>query len=143
MNRSTAKKLKLVLGIGVILLLVVIGFSALEGFASPYKTVTDVVSRPGDYTGRQVQVEGYVVIDSISWEPPVLTFTMTDGENHLDVRYEGVLPGSFPTGEISTESKIDVVVIGSMAQTNEFIAGQVLIKCPSKYEQKLNETSLD
>ena len=143
MNRKTAKKIKLISGIGVILILIVIGFSALEGFASPYKTVTDVVNNPREYTGRQVQVEGYVVIESINWVPPVLKFTLTDGENQLNVKYEGVLPGSFPVGSISSESKIDVVVIGSMAYTEEFAAGQILVKCPSKYEQKLNETSLD
>ncbi len=143
MNRSTAKKLKLVSGIGVILLLVVIGFSALDGFASPYKTVSDVASNPGDYTGRQVQVEGFVVIESISWEPPILTFTMTDRVNELDVHYEGVLPGSFPVVNVGSESEIDVVAIGSMTLAGEFEAGQILVKCPSKYEQKLNGTSFE
>lgn len=141
MDRKTAKKFKLVLGVGVIFLFIVIGFSALDGFVSPYKTVSDVVNHPQDYTNRHVQVEGYVVKDSVSWAPPVLKFAITDGENQLDVRYEGVLPGSFPIGKVGTQSKIDVVVIGSMADTGEFTADQILVKCPSKYEQKLNETS--
>ena len=143
MDRKTAKNFKLVLGLGVILLFVVIGFSALDGFVSPYKTVSEVVSHPQDYTGRQIQVEGYVVKESISWLPPVLKFAVTDGKNQLDIKYEGVLPGSFPTGKIGNPSRIDIVVIGSMADTGEFLAGQVLVKCPSKYEQKLNESSLD
>jgi cytochrome c-type biogenesis protein CcmE len=143
MDRKTAKKLKLVLGTGVIALLVMIGFSALDGFANPYKTVSDVVTSPGDYTGRQVQVEGDVIMDSISWEPPVLTFTMTDGVNRLSVRYEGILPGSFPVGDIGGESKIDVVSIGQMNPEGEFEAGSILVKCPSKYESKLNETSIE
>jgi len=142
-DRKTAKNFKLVLGLGVILLFVVIGFSALDGFVSPYKTVSEVVSHPQDYTGRQIQVEGYVVKESISWLPPVLKFAVTDGKNQLDIKYEGVLPGSFPTGKIGNPSRIDIVVIGSMADTGEFLAGQVLVKCPSKYEQKLNESSLD
>ena len=143
MDRKTAKKLKLFSGIGLIVLLVVIGFSALDGFASPYKTVSEVMGDPGEYTNRQVQMEGYVVIDSISWEPPVLTFMMTDGVSEVNVRYEGVLPGSFPVGGISSESEIDVVAIGSLNYSGEFEAGQILVKCPSKYEQKLNETSLE
>ncbi len=142
MNRE-AKKFKLILGAGVILLFMVIGFSALDGFVSPYKTVSDVVNHPQDYTDRQVQVEGYVIKDSVSWTPPVLKFTITDGENQLDIRYEGTLPGSFPTGETGSQSKIDVVVIGSMTDAGEFAAGDVLVKCPSKYEQKLNESSLN
>lgn len=143
MDRKTAKKIKLISGLGVIILLVAIAFSALDGFASPYKTVSEVVQSPEKYTGRQVQVEGDVVIESIVWEPPVLTFTMTDGVNELDVRYEGVLPGSFPVSGVGSESEIDVVAIGSMTIAGEFKAGQILVKCPSKYEKKLNETSLD
>lgn len=138
-DRNT-KRFKLILGVGIILLFVIIGFSALDGFVSPYKTVSDVVDHPQDYTGRLVQVEGYVVKESIDWLPPVLKFAITDGENQLDVRYEGVLPGSFPTGKTSDQSRIDVVVVGSMTDAGEFVAGQVLVKCPSKYEQKLNET---
>jgi cytochrome c-type biogenesis protein CcmE len=38
-------------------------------------------------------------------------------------------------------SEIDVVAIGSMTHNNEFLAGQILVKCPSKYEQKFNEKS--
>ncbi len=60
MDRNT-KRFKLILGVGIILLFVIIGFSALDGFVSPYKTVSDVVDHPQDYTGRLVQVEGYVV----------------------------------------------------------------------------------
>ncbi len=141
MDRKSAKKVKLIAGVGVILLFIIIGFSALDGFVSPYKTVSDVVDHPQDYTNRHVQVEGYVVEESISWVPPVLKFVITDGENQLDVRYEGTLPGSFPTGKVGTQSEIDVVVIGSLTDTGEFTADQVLVKCPSKYEQKLNETS--
>ncbi|MEE8402661.1 MAG: cytochrome c maturation protein CcmE [Candidatus Hydrothermarchaeaceae archaeon] len=141
MDRKTAKRSKLILGVGVIFLFIVIGFSALDGFVNPYKTVSDVVNHPQDYTNRHVQVEGYVVKDSVSWTPPVLKFAITDGENQLDVRYEGALPGSFPVGETGSQSKIDVVVIGSMADTGEFTADQILVKCPSKYEQKLNESS--
>jgi len=143
MDRKTAKQLKLFSGIGVIVLLVVIGFSALDGFASPYKTVSDVINSPEEYTKRQVQVEGDLVMDSIIWEPPLLLFTMTDGENLLDVRYEGVLPGSFPITDVGSESEIDIVSIGQMTSAGEFEAGQILVKCPSKYEQKLNETSLE
>ncbi len=143
MDRKSAKKVKLIAGVGVILLFIIIGFSALDGFVSPYKTVSDVVNNQADYTDRQVQVEGDIVKETVSWNPPVLTFAITDGKNRLNVRYEGVLPGSFPTGDVSTDSKIDVVVIGSVGEDGEFKANQVLVKCPSKYEQKLNETSLD
>lgn len=141
MDKNTAKKLKLVLGVGVVLIFIAIGFSALDGFVSPYKTVSDVTTNQGDYVDRQIQVEGKIVEGSATWVPPLLKFGITDGKNQLKVRYEGVLPGSFPVSKTGDQSKIDVVVIGYMADTGEFMADQVLVKCPSKYEQKLNESS--
>lgn len=141
MDKKTAKNLKLVLGIAVILLCIVIGFSNIESFVNPYKTVSDLVSSPEKYLGRQVQVEGVVIENTIIWVPNTLTFVLTDGKEAMKVTYQGVLPSTFPVGkEIGEESKIDVVVIGSLTSLGEFKATQILVKCPSKYESRLNET---
>lgn len=143
MVRNSQKRFKLILGMGVILIFMVIAFSAMEGFVSPYKTVTEVTGSPEKYSERQVQVEGTIIKETINWAPPVLKFAITDGKNQVDVKYEGVLPGSFPTGRLDPNSEIDVVVIGSMSGEGEFAAGDILVKCPSKYEQKLNESSFN
>jgi cytochrome c-type biogenesis protein CcmE len=141
LDKKTAKNLKLGLGIATIILCIAIGFSALSGFVNPYKTVGDVVSNPERYMGRQLQVEGQVVEETISWIPNTLTFVLTDGRAEMKVTYKGILPSNFPAGkEIGSESRIDVVVIGSLISPGEFRATQILVKCPSKYELKLNET---
>jgi cytochrome c-type biogenesis protein CcmE len=142
LDRKTAKNLKLVGGILVIILCIGIGFSALSGFVNPYKTVTEITSNPEKYIGRQVQVEGRVIEETIEWVPNVLTFILTDETSQLRVIYKGVVPNTFPIGkEIGKQSRIDVVVIGSLVSPHEFKAEQILVKCPSKYEMKLNETA--
>jgi cytochrome c-type biogenesis protein CcmE len=140
LDRKTAKNIKIGVGILVIILCIAIGFSALSGFVNPYKTVSEVVLHSEKYIGKQVQVEGIVVEETISWIPPKLTFALTDGISKMNVVYVGILPGTFPVGrEIGKESIIDVVVIGHLTPMY-FNATQILVKCPSKYELKLNET---
>jgi len=141
MDKNTAKKVKLVVGVLVIILCIAVGFSAFSGFVSPYKSVSEVVANPSQYTNRQLQVSGWVIEDSVVWSRNMLTFEMTDGNAKMKVVYRGVPPSNFPSGKTSNQSRIDVVVIGSLMQQGEFKAVEngLLVKCPSKYEQRLDE----
>ncbi len=144
MNKKTAKKMKLVVGAVIIFLFIGIGFSALSGFINPYKTVSEVIQNPSDYENRQIQVEGYVIKDTITWAPGDLRFSITDGKENLDVVYQDVLPANFPvTKNYSDNSRLDVVVIGSLVPPSKFNATQILVKCPSKYEAELNGRTQD
>ena len=138
MNRKTAKKMKLAIGILVVLLFIGIGFSALSGFINPYKTVSEVIQNPANYENKQIQVEGYVIKDTINWAPGNLEFSMTDGREKLRVIYNETLPANFPVNKNYTdESRLDVVAIGSLVPPDKFNAVQILVKCPSKYEAEL------
>jgi cytochrome c-type biogenesis protein CcmE len=141
-DRKTAKKVKLVLGAAVVVLFLSIGISAMQDFVNPYKTVTDVTSNYDNYKGKSLQVEGYVIEETIEWNPQAqrLEFDLTDGDAVIHTTYIGLLPGTFPLDrEIGTESRIDVVVIGELESPGTMKARQILVKCPSKYEQELEE----
>jgi cytochrome c-type biogenesis protein CcmE len=141
MDKNTAKKVKIGIGIVVIILCIGISYDALSEFANPYKTVSDVISNPERYANKQIQVEGYV-LEEANWIPNTLTFVMTDGNARMKVVYQGILPRNFPVGrELGNKSRIDVVVIGTLTTPNEFKASQILVKCPSKYELELDNTS--
>lgn len=142
MKRKQAKQLKLVLGIVVVLLSLVIGISAMQDFINPYKTVTDAATNYDSYQDKTLQVEGYVVDDTTSWDPvgQHLEFDMTDGTTVIHVLYDGKLPGTFPVGQdIGQTSRIDLVAIGTMVDANTIQVQKngLLVKCPSKYEQEL------
>lgn len=143
MNRKQAKRLKLVLGVVVVMASLYIGINAMQDFINPYKTVTDAATNYKSYQGKTLQVEGYVVDDTISWDPAAqhLEFDMTDGNSRIRVSYDGKLPGTFPVGQdIGQSSRIDVVAIGTMvdATTIQVQKNGLLVKCPSKYEQEID-----
>ncbi|NOZ58306.1 MAG: cytochrome c maturation protein CcmE, partial [Euryarchaeota archaeon] len=74
------RNLRYVVGVLVVLVFLGIALSTAtsESFVNPYKSVSDVVEDPGRYEGRQVQVQGYVVKESVEWAPRNLNFTLTD-----------------------------------------------------------------
>ena len=79
---------------------------------------------------RNVRVAGYVVGESIVWEPRDLhlAFDMTDESGKLSVVYSGARPDMF-------RDQAEVVVEGKMGQDGVFEARTMLLKCPSKYEE--------
>ncbi|WP_456474428.1 cytochrome c maturation protein CcmE [Candidatus Pyrohabitans sp.] len=140
MDRKTAKNLKYIVGIAVVLVFVGIAFSTTSSgsFVNPYKSVSEVVSNAQNYQGKQVQVQGYVVEGSVSWVPKNLNFTLTDEKATIKVAYYGVIPATFPLDkELDPNTQIDVVAIGTL-QGDTVIANKLLVKCPSKYEAKVS-----
>jgi cytochrome c-type biogenesis protein CcmE len=140
MDKKTAKNLKYLVGVAVVLVFVGIAFSTTtsESFVNPYKSVSEIVNNAQSYQGKQIQVQGYVVEGTVSWVPKNLNFTLTDGKASIKVAYYGVIPATFPLDkELDSNSRIDVVAIGTL-RGDTVIANKLLVKCPSKYEAKVS-----
>lgn len=116
-------------GLGALLLLAFAGFS-LASFKEALTPYVDYAKARD--TGRAVQVAGGLVAGSSSYDDAtgLLHFTLHDeasGET-LPVRYEGLKPANF-------EEAISIVAIGRYdAESGEFAAYKLLVKCPSKYQ---------
>ena len=128
-KRSSGKQLKFL--IGGLVIVVVVGyliFSAARGSAAYYVTVQELQER-GPST-RNVRVAGFVVGESIVWEPrdQNLAFDMVDESGQLSVNYSGARPDMF-------RDQAEVVVEGKMGPDGVFEARTMLLKCPSKYEE--------
>ncbi len=114
---------------GGVLLVVFAGFS-LSSFT---KSLTPYVSYAEAQTAnRMVQVAGGLEKASSRYDHAtgMLHFTLREAETRttLPVRYEGLKPANF-------EDAISIVAIGRYdRQSNEFVADQLLVKCPSKYQ---------
>lgn len=115
---------------GALLLLVFAGFS--------YSKFVDAVTPYVDYeaaraTERTVQVAGGLLQGSSAYdaEDQTLHFTLVDQENEgeqMKVRYDGLKPANF-------EDAISIVAIGKYdADAGDFVANDLLVKCPSKYQ---------
>ena len=114
---------------GALLLLAFAAFSltSFQSALTPYVSYAEAREQP-----RTVQVAGGLERASSSYdsESSSLLFTLVDPatQQTLRVRYNGVKPANF-------EDAISIVAIGSYDRArDEFAAGKLLVKCPSKYQ---------
>ena len=130
-SRSFARRnVKLFVGLAVIIVAAAyLILNAARGSTAYYLTV-DELSKQGP-TGRNVRVAGTIVGGSIDWDARDLrlTFDITDPGGVLNVVYHGPRPDMFRDGA-------EVVVEGQYAASGKLEARQLLLKCPSKYEEK-------
>ncbi len=123
-------KVKYIIGGVVIVLFIVWGASAF------LKTTVKYVSIPEARSAtRTVQVMGKIDFDNVYYntEESRLEFTIYDAEapdkehaEKLHVVYHGVVPGNF--------DQATSVVVKGKSEGETFVAEQMLVKCPSKYQ---------
>ncbi len=115
-------------GIIVILALGYLGYTSLEGSATYYYTVDELLREGSSIHNQNVRVDGLVAPGSLEQKPGSLTlrFNITTGEASLPVVYQGVVPDTFKVGN-------EVVVEGYLDSDNIFRANTILAKCPSRY----------
>ncbi|MGB9697157.1 MAG: cytochrome c maturation protein CcmE [Ignavibacteria bacterium] len=123
------KKISFVIGIIVILFFLVWGGITLLGSKLEYVDFNEAISKK-----KKVEVQGvYVKEKGQSFDGNIFTFYMKDKNNtEMKVIYKGPKPNNFDEADA-------VVVKGKVDQNNNFIADDILTKCPSKYEGKGEE----
>jgi cytochrome c-type biogenesis protein CcmE len=132
-RRGFALKPLHMIGIAIIVLAIVLGYYGLQSGLRPYTTsVSEAIS-----TGRGVQLAGFLypgetgAYDSNG----EFTFKLQDSTgNVVQVIYPKPKPANF-------EKAISIVAIGHYdAAKNVFLADDMLVKCPSKYQEQLDQT---
>ena len=106
-----------------------------------YKHVNEVVSNPGEWQGKRLQLHGYVVRDSILRKKNSLEYrfqvTQKVGESSqiISAHYTGIVPDTFA-------DDAEVVLKGTLQSDGFHVAPNgVMAKCPSKYEAKKGSAS--
>ena len=119
-----------VIGLAIILLAIVTGYYGLRSAFRPYTTSVDeaIGSR------RSVQLAGFLGSTGSYDDAGNFTFDLQDGTGKmLKVVYGKPRPANF-------EQAVSVVAIGHYdAAKNEFLAEDMLVKCPSKYQEQLEQ----
>lgn len=120
---------KFLLGVAVLLLIVYFIFNGLQSSGAYYLTIKELKAG-GTNQERRVRVSGLVVSGSIFWdsEKILLEFDLTEGRESLHVRYKGIRPNMLRDG---AEAVVEGRYVGGI-----FEAEQILLKCPSKYEEE-------
>jgi cytochrome c-type biogenesis protein CcmE len=121
-------KAKYIVGVVIIAAFAIWGISSFISTSIRYVSLADVPTSEGT-----IQVMGKIDFDAVRYDADNsrLIFEITDLEDQasgrrLKIIYSGVVPGNF-------EQATSVVAKGRY-EGGAFIADQLLVKCPSKYQ---------
>jgi cytochrome c-type biogenesis protein CcmE len=118
------KNTRTIIAVAAIVVFGGLGIWSLVGTATPYVGFEQARSMH-----RTVQVMGKIDYDQVNYNEKtgVLSFEITnDSGDRMQVDYSGTKPGNFEQAE-------SVVCIGKY-ENDTFIAKDLLVKCPSKYQ---------
>lgn len=130
-RKAANKRVKFIIG-GVVIALAIIYliFTATQSTASYFLTVEELYDKESEIYGRNVRVSGKVVGDSVD-------FNSRDLILHFEIAGEGgeTLPVLF-NGPKPDQMRHDAeAIIQGKYDGNEFTAQELLLKCPSRYEE--------
>lgn len=120
--------------IGGVVVVVVIGVliaTSFSGSTSDYLSIAEVKALGSDQA-RDSRVAGEIVPDSVEWNTRELhlTFEVEDETGQLAISYHGPQPDMLVDA-------VEAVVVGKYdPEAQVFEAEELLMKCPSKYEEK-------
>lgn len=126
--------------IGTLIIVVALTLLIISGFKDSsvyYMTVTELNGRKAELRNEGLRVSGYVNPASIQWDADKIEvhFTMVEGRDSLRVTYKGVKPDQLADAQ-------QVLAEGKLNKEGVFHASKLLLKCPSKYEAKLDEKNV-
>jgi cytochrome c-type biogenesis protein CcmE len=160
-TRSTGR-LKFVLG-GLLIIAAVIYLivSSTRASAQYFLTVDEALAKGDKLAGRDLRLSGAVIGDSIQYDAQTLTLTFTiahvpgdnkeieaqgglaevlhqavmdPSRNKMTVQYVGVKPDLL-------RNEAQAIVTGKLDSNGVFHADELLLKCPTKYEDAVPEQS--
>lgn len=136
-EREPKRNLGLLIGLlvvaGAILTLV---FTSVDDAAIYSVTTDQLVTKKSEYQGRNVRVEGDLVLGSLRHrkEPCEYRFSMEKNGKKLPVRYPAcVVPDTFKD---VPGIEVQVTAEGKLNDEGHFDATHIMAKCPSKYEMQ-------
>jgi len=119
--------------IGGVLILGAILFATVMSYQSNtvyYLTLQEFNAQKAKYDGQVVRINGPLDQSSIKIDQKnlILNFNLKEGNFVQPVEYRGVIPDTMMNGE-------SVVAEGKLDAQGVFQASNILVKCPSKYEE--------
>jgi len=119
-----------------VLLASTLGYLGYKGFvsgASYYLKVPELQARAAEFEGKPLRVSGQLVAGSVQGVAPEIRFSIGEAGAVLPVVYQGVMPVVFERKDIPAQD-ISVLAEGQLAPDGTFLASNILVKCPTKWE---------
>jgi cytochrome c-type biogenesis protein CcmE len=144
-------------GLLIIAAIVYLIYSSTRASAEYFLTVDELNARGASVVGQDVRISGAVIGDSIQYDSQTLTLSFdvahVPGDNkdieaqgglaavlhtavidpnraHLHVVYEGVKPDLL-------RNEAQAIMTGKLGEDGVFHASELLLKCPTKYQEAL------
>ncbi len=152
-------RLKFIIG-GVIMLAAVVYLivSNLSTQQEYFMTVNELMSRQSELVGRNIRISGVVLGDTIEYDGQTLSFVIAHiPDSAAEIEDEGGLAEVLHTAaNDATTSRVRVVlynepkpdllkheaqaiVTGTLGEDGIFYADELLLKCPTRYEEAVPE----
>ncbi len=159
-NHSNPNRVKFLLGGGLFFVAVILMIiSATRQSAQFFMTVEELIAAQEDFVGENLRVSGAVLGESIHYGPEndTLYFTIAHipgdedeiaakggleavlhqavqdpGNTHMVVSYQGAKPDML-------RDEAQAILTGTLNEEGVFLAEELLLKCPTKYEEALPE----
>jgi cytochrome c-type biogenesis protein CcmE len=127
----TAKAVKILTTVAVLVLaLTGLMFTTLREDTQFYKHVNEVMSNPGAWEGKRLQLHGFVTAIERKRNSLEYRFNVQSNGSVVQAHYTGVVPDTFKEGS-------EVVLKGKLgAEGFQVERNGVMAKCPSKYDPK-------
>ncbi len=148
-------------GLLILAAVVYLIFSSTQVNAEFFLTIDELVAKNANMTGKNVRVSGAVLGDTIQYDAQTLTLKFTvvnvpadnkdieaqgglaavlheavsdPDRQRLEVVYKGVKPDLL-------KNEAQAIMTGQLGQDGLFYADELLLKCPTKYEEAVPEQS--
>jgi len=133
-NRANNKIKFIVGGLIVVALVAYLIISSISSAGAYYREVGEVLAQRTELTGKPLRVSGTVITESINYDAANLDLNFkisdpADATEQLAVHFHGVEPD-----QIGREGT-GAIVEGTLRSDGVVEANNLLLKCPSKYEQ--------
>lgn len=127
--------LKFIVGGVMLLVLAVLIVQATISTGAYYLTVDEVLQKGPTIVGERVRVSGMVVDGSEDWNPQEITLKFAihdEGSAPLPIVFKGPRPDNF-------QRAAEAIIEGELGADGAFHADNLLLKCPSRYEEEPTE----
>lgn len=132
MNKKIKFGVVIVIAISAMIYLM---YQGIQSGGRYYLTVSEFLSQKKDLNDGKVRINGSVVPGTVEFDPNSLQLNFvlkdTESDDKLKINYYGAPP------DLIENEGVTLVAEGMYnSQVNIFVADNLLVKCPSKYEKK-------
>jgi cytochrome c-type biogenesis protein CcmE len=159
-SANTANRMKFIIG-GLLIIAAVayLIISSTRASAQYFLTVEELNQKGAEAQGRELRISGAVIGDTIEYDPESLTLKFTvahiPGDNNEieaqgglgEVLHQAVVDTGRPKLEVVYQdvkpdllrNEAQAIMTGRLGEDGIFYAEELLLKCPTKYEEAVPE----